>query len=59
MTEAERLIRGLVEMIDCVVHTGEIPRGADLLLEDVRIYLRDQRYPRRRYRPFTVIKGGR
>jgi hypothetical protein len=59
MTEAERLIRGLVETLDVVVHTGEIPRGADLLLEDVRIYLRNQKYPPRRLRPFTVIEGGR
>jgi hypothetical protein len=38
MSEAERLIRGLVEMLDVVLHTGEVPKGADRLLEDVRIY---------------------
>jgi hypothetical protein len=53
------LIRGLVEMLDFVLHTGEIPKGADRLLEDVRIYLRDQKYRPRTYRPFTVIDGGR
>jgi len=59
MSEAERLIRGLIETLDVVMHSGEIPKGTDRLLEDVRIYLRDQKYPRRPYRPFTVIEGDR
>jgi hypothetical protein len=59
MSEAERLIRGLVEMLDVVLHTGEVPKGADRLLEDVRIYLRDQKYRPRTYRTFTVIEGDR
>jgi hypothetical protein len=59
MSEAERLIRGPVELLDVVVHTGEIPRGTERLLGDVRIYLRDQKYRPRTYRTFTVIEGDR
>jgi hypothetical protein len=37
MNEAERLIRGLLELLDVVLHSGQVPRGTELLLEDVRM----------------------
>jgi hypothetical protein len=37
MNEAERLIRGLLELLDVVLHSGQVPRATELLLEDVRM----------------------
>jgi hypothetical protein len=59
MSEAERLIRGLLELLDVVLHSGQVPRSTELLLEDVRLWLRSQRYRPRAHKPFSVIKGGR
>ena len=37
MSEAERLIRGLLELLDVVLHSGQVPKATELLLEDVRM----------------------
>jgi hypothetical protein len=55
MTEAECLIRSLIELLDSVIVRGKIPNDARDLLDHVGSWLQRQR----RHRPFTVITGGK
>jgi hypothetical protein len=56
MSEAECLIRELVELLDRFVAGSRVGDDAGDLLNHVEDWLRRQSSPRR---PFTVIKGGR
>jgi hypothetical protein len=57
------LIRGLINLLDIlVVQRSNPPKDIDLFLVEVHTWLRRQRHrrpQRSRYRPFTVIDGGR
>jgi hypothetical protein len=56
MSEAESLIRELINLLDRFVAGRRIGEDASDLLNHVEDWLRRQSSPRR---PFTVIKGGR
>jgi hypothetical protein len=57
MTEAEALIRELIDGLTSVIVHKTIPDDLRDLLDHVEDWLQRQR--RRRYQPFTVINGGK